>query len=367
MEKTSLLSKSKMDPHSLTTFFLEVLKETATGSHRPVPVATYLLVPAERFNKIILDHFKLARDAFKQVFKPFANDYLNLWQKSVVVDWNEQTVTINDKIYRVEKKVQNDPILGTIVFMEGFLSTETLNQKLINTHKAILAQRENKKNPVGHILPHKNLARMIVTNDLKGKELIQKCNLSAEINNECNKNDYQLFKERLLSEFGVNFNEDSHGFPDARKLYMQMYTVFGLSKIYETNGKISYGAALRQHLRYGVTPAHIKVEKLWLPPYRPSRFGKWIPVKEFFVIVLKDEAELSHSFIIEHRNTGDRLDYDGGDPLLDEKFNNDGWKWTPGYVETQTPNTLTGEFDTIMDRKPNGKFKEVAKLYRIAI
>lgn len=356
-----------MEGKSLSAFFRKALQTAATSTRFVLPSGASVLIPDDSFEETILEHFKLPREEFERVFKTLAKEYLALWTTTNIVDWkrNRKTIQVDGMRYTV-----TEGGYGTFIHYKGFISTDALNRKFENAQKALLMQRENKKNPVGHILPHKDLSRTIVTDDLRGKELIKKCNLSAEINRECNKNNYQLFKERLLTEFGVNFNEDSHGFPDARKLYMQMHEIFGLSRVYREftdEMKISaYGAAISENLRYGTTPLDIKEGKLWLPPYRPDKKGNWSPVKEFFVIIHTFDLPSSRSFLIEGlegRSKDVRIDYDGNDPVLAKFFKEDGWRLTEKFVREAS---MTGEFHTILNRKPNGTVTQVAKLYRIA-
>jgi hypothetical protein len=66
----------------------------------------------------------------------------------------------------------------------------------------------------------------IVRQDLKGKDLISLCRSNDKINAYCNQNDQQLFKQRLLSEFGEEWYVGSHGYDFPRDLYVQMHKTY---------------------------------------------------------------------------------------------------------------------------------------------
>ena len=143
-----------------------------------------------------------------------------------------------------------------------------------NALKRELASRlENRKNPVGSVFPRKDLFPMIVTRDLKGKELIRACNIDPDTNEQCNKDDFRLFKQRLRDEFRIDFDQNSHGYPDARTLYIQMHTLYA-----EFNER-PYGGTQRIRQAFKGTPGFVRGEIL-VPPY----IEELNPVKQFYVL-----------------------------------------------------------------------------------
>lgn len=66
----------------------------------------------------------------------------------------------------------------------------------------------------------------IAHQNLYGKDLISLCNTSKQVNAKCNSNDQQLFKVRLMTEFGIDWNLEKHGFRTPRELYVQMHTFY---------------------------------------------------------------------------------------------------------------------------------------------
>lgn len=149
-------------------------------------------------------------------------------------------------------------------------------------------QIENRKNPVGRLPIHDNLQSQVFS-ELKGKALIKACNTSSRVNAICNQNNYQLYKDRLKSEFGIDFNADSKGYPDARSLYMQMHTVYAV----ETD----FGPK-------SVTRGANRTGKIHVPPYYVRDEGPWLPVKEFYVIRYPD---VTYPFIIVRNPDGSPL------------------------------------------------------------
>ena len=130
---------------------------------------------------------------------------------------------------------------------------------------------ENRKNPVGKAYPHKDLFKKIVTTDLEGRDLIKACNVSQEINEECNRNNFQLYKDRLAKEFDIRYYDNMAGYPDARTLYIQLHTSFTAMTgyMYELIDSPDKLKALRRRLRF--IPSGI----IRLPPYKDDS-GKYI-------------------------------------------------------------------------------------------
>lgn len=79
----------------------------------------------------------------------------------------------------------------------------------------------NRRNPTGHLLPHKDLFKQIIQRDLKGRDLIRVCNASKAIRDLS----FSIFPQCLRDEFGIKFERNNHGYPNARCLYIQMHTM----------------------------------------------------------------------------------------------------------------------------------------------
>ena len=182
----------------------------------------------------------------------------------------------------------------------------------------LLMKVENRKNPVGYLAPRKDLFPMIVTRDLKGKDLIYACNTSSEVNQQCNKNDFALYKQRLREEFEVNFDQEFYGYPDARTLYIQMHTLFGILqyRVNQNTGKFASSTIIGHfgelpHGRRPDLPIHVV-----LPPYVEGRS----PVKEFYFIWHpgRDNLSDSHSFLFNGPNADEPFIYDGKDPEMED-------------------------------------------------
>ena len=147
--------------------------------------------------------------------------------------------------------------------------------------KRLIVRIENLKNAGGGKAPLATLPRDLlqtITNpEIKGKALIGLCIQNATINRFCNQENQRLFRERLLSEFGVDWSEKTFGFATPRELYVQMhknyYTVAERSQTTST-GKdlIGYvfsrgGPASHQgeNVLYRVVPR--PEDKMWKKPY----------------------------------------------------------------------------------------------------
>uniref|UniRef100_A0A6C0CIR2 Uncharacterized protein n=1 Tax=viral metagenome TaxID=1070528 RepID=A0A6C0CIR2_9ZZZZ len=78
--------------------------------------------------------------------------------------------------------------------------------------------------PLAKVLP--NVFTSIVQQDIRGKDLISLCRANDQINEYCNWNDQQLFKSRLVSEFGEKWQPGYHGYDFPRDLYVQMHKLY---------------------------------------------------------------------------------------------------------------------------------------------
>ena len=130
--------------------------------------------------------------------------------------------------------------------------------------RELRTKMENRKNPVGKLLIHKDLFKMMVTSDLKGRDLIKACNIDQEINAKCNENDFALYKDRLWREFSISFDRNNHGYPDARTLYIQLHTSFSYktSNNYEV---IDSPAKMKASLKY---LSQFSASKMRIPKFK---------------------------------------------------------------------------------------------------
>ena len=199
--------------------------------------------------------------------------------------------------------------------------------------KELRMKIENRKNPVGQIVPHKDLFGTIVTKQLKGKELIRACNTNTVINAECNRDNFKLYRDRLLSEFGVDWNQETFGYPDARKVYMQMHTLyvkFGVDVTRRAVG-INTTAKIPHIFRNNIlNNGRLDPEVYYLtilPPY--VKVKNWVPIKAFHIFAHwgKDmQPDATHSFLIKD----DRIISSIPDRTLDN-ISRDVVKWFKEY------------------------------------
>ena len=338
---------------SLTDFFLDVIDDAVRAYGVPPnwPVRIFYVLPNEAMESVILKHFRMSRKDFEEAFESLSRDFMELWTSAYQkFTWDpENDVVYNNEGMKFEtSKIKSGHDHRDYLTINGFISTPELSQQLLTFY----VQRENSKNPIGRLPFHNDLQRTVFES-LKGRELIAKCNVSAEIKKQCNKDNYQFYKNRLLSEFGLDFNNDSYGYPDARKMYMQMYEVFGWSDS-DLNDVISYRGDVMSSQEFADG-------RIWLPPYRPDKRGNWMPIKDFFVVINVKDHEASLSCLIDRANlTKSRLIYDGHDPLLETKVRHR----IPIWLSRINGEFGGSEIDHIVD--PKSRVRDVlARIYYV--
>lgn len=152
-------------------------------------------------------------------------DYLSAWS-------GVNTLIINDWIVLVG--LQKEPIGITWIDpqFEDRKTDKILHVWYLERLPEIVLKRlevriENLKEAGGGTAPLSSVPRDIlqkITNPaLKGKDLIGLCIQNAAANRYCNQNDQQLFKDRLFSEFGLNWKLEKQEFATPRELYIQMH------------------------------------------------------------------------------------------------------------------------------------------------
>ena len=91
--------------------------------------------------------------------------------------------------------------------------------------KRLAVRIENLKNaseaPLSGI--SRDLLQKISSPALRGKDLIGLCIQNVAINRFCNQENQRLFRQRLQSEFNLDWSADKRGFATPRELYVQLY------------------------------------------------------------------------------------------------------------------------------------------------
>lgn len=254
-------------------FFLTVLTEA-----EELQPGERWIIPAESFMPQVLKHFGLSSPEFRRRFQVHAKHFVSLWKYST----RDRTLVLSKgklvkgpTTYRV---LTDNP---EFIAIHGWISTKELNA-MIQT-----------KSHVKSIIPHKDLFSKIVDGEFKGKDLIRACNIDPDTNALCNKNDFELFKDRLYYEFSLDFDSNNEGYPNARTLYMQMHTLFGISSINtSTKGVLYYSSPARAAPKFGYEAVDIIGKKLWVPPYRPAKDRTWKPVTQFWVVIYESKGPI---------------------------------------------------------------------------
>ena len=173
---------------------------------------------------------------------------------------------------------------------------------------------ENRKNPAGKIFPHKDIFDLVVPT-FKGRDLILACNADKATNKRCAANNYQVFRVKLLEEFDLDFNENDYGYPDAKSLYMQMYTVFAYAVVSLT-GEPRIAPVKGYRLTF--EPERDASLTIIIPLYIPARKGDWKPLKEFYVMDYRNDMydTLTIDWQDEARTTPLRVTYNGPNDFL---------------------------------------------------
>ena len=170
--------------------------------------------------------------------------------------------------------------------------------------KRLIVRIENLKNAGGGKAPLATLPRDLlqtITNpEIKGKALIGLCIQNATINRFCNQENQRLFRERLLSEFGVDWSEKTFGFATPRELYVQMhknyYTVAERSQttstgrdligyVFSRGGPTSHQG---ENVLYRVVPR--PEDKMWKKPY------------EQIIVFFPDRPDLSFFMFVDQQS-----------------------------------------------------------------
>ena len=249
-----------------------------------------LVLPADEFAEIILKHFKMTKEDFERAFYQAAGAFSKLWSfesnANLSYDFKSGKVMHEGMSYRILSEEADSKSKAWIRSVSGWISTSELNSVLTNF----------KKQQTGKLVPHKDLFGLIIGSELKGKDLISACLTSASVNEQCEANDQQIFKDRLQEEFDVDFDADSYNYPDARSLYIQMHTLYievhtVMSPEYD---EIDPDDALMRPLRFTVVlngVSHLLTTNLpddgvvggrldlFVPKYNPDEF----PCKEVFM------------------------------------------------------------------------------------
>ena len=251
-------------------FYLRALKPKK-GDH--------LVIPSASYSETILNHFKLTKDEFEQGFYQAAGPLSKLWSfkhnPDLTIDYARKLVFHDGKQYKIQPGI-NDITEQGVKFtrIRGWISTDEINSIIMNSK-----MRGDHKRPV----PHKDLFNLIINDDLKGKDLISACLTDVKINARCDENDQQLFKDRLESEFALDFDEETYDYPDPRTLYIQMHTLF-LKVVRDADEDEEDAETFIRAYINGDSPYQgmdLEVEFL-VPRFKAISPQDWEPTKEIF-------------------------------------------------------------------------------------
>lgn len=210
---------------ALTTYLLRVLRKETPNANNPfnalasespyLPDITYL----PELYKI------LGVSNFDQMNIKGTGDWRSAWS----------SVTFNQgrflELHQPGHSLNSIPVLdGNIVESHRKLSLDTRTPiYLMKLPKIVL---ERLKQRVAHnrgSFPTQSLTKdsfQAVTNNLKGKDLISLCLSNKAFDKFCLANDQELFRRKLKEEFGVDYDENDHGYESPWALYKQMHTYF---------------------------------------------------------------------------------------------------------------------------------------------
>lgn len=145
-------------------------------------------------------------------------DWVKVW-KDIIVHTTESLLTRSFQLAGVEGREHISVLWGEDDFK--FTYFERLPKVVLDRLKLVVAQNRATVPPTQW---KKDPFQAITSGNLRGRDLISLCNTSREVNSICNANDQQLFKNHLLTEFGLDWSRNRHGFNSARELYKQMHT-----------------------------------------------------------------------------------------------------------------------------------------------
>ena len=211
--------------------------------------------------------------------------------------------------------------------------------------RELAKQIENRKNPTGRLLPHKDVFYLL-TPRLKGKDLIRACNSSQEVNAKCAANNFQVFKTHLLDEFHIDFNQETHGYPDAKALYMQMHSLYAVIHTPHGQNHREVASVWDGNLR----GAHgDPTFRMIIPPYNLQQS----PTNQFYVLLYID-VHLGYEVLdIQWQDEDEthpaRVNYDGPDDFL---RSNEFLERIDFVLSTNTPHDNLAEGLSIIQMNP---------------
>ena len=148
-------------------------------------------------------------------------DYDDVWESDdqLVINLAYGTVLFGEKIGLMWQTYGNNiTSYKDVWYLERF--PETVLKRLA-VKVEVLKNRGGGSAPLSSV--PRDILQKITNPALKGKDLIGLCIQNVAANRYCNQNDQQLFKDRLLSEFNLNWNLEKQNTPTPRELYVQMH------------------------------------------------------------------------------------------------------------------------------------------------
>lgn len=132
----------------------------------------------------------------------------------------------------------------------------------------------------------RDILQAIATPGVRGRDLIGLCSTSRRISDFCNQNNQLLFRQRLLTEFNLDWTADQRGFPTPRALYAQLY-------------KKHYVVTRGEYGGYDLDTVH-QPEEDSLVRVVPN--PRWPAEQTHYLFFFPDIPELSFVIHLEHAN-----------------------------------------------------------------
>lgn len=163
--------------------------------------------------------------SFEEIFPNGKRDLDKVLPK-MIFSWHNSKSVKNNEIEEIgilnEESFSTKNNKTTIYYIEGMLqddeSAKYLDQVIFSEIKGTKANFTN--------LPSNVLQLMIETGKIIGKDLTSICATNQNMLNFCSKNNYEIFRVRLLKEYGVRYDES---------WYRNKYSPIELYKKYHTD------------------------------------------------------------------------------------------------------------------------------------
>lgn len=172
---------------------------------------TFFIPSYKALNNIYRD-LEVDRKAFDRIPVELAQAYVKLWDK-------DNFAANGIKI--VGKKVNGIPLadvrarFNTYQYIDGLLTTPELSEKLFG----FLSNKYDFSDQ------YRDILQTIAAGNLTGKDLISFCGTNKKIKEFCERNDQEMFKKAILSEFKLDWNVNNFG-KTPKELYIELHRGF---------------------------------------------------------------------------------------------------------------------------------------------